>query len=69
MGWNRKPRTTKTQSLSFSVEIFDVLEKARATARVGGRPQPRSEYVQESLIQRWEREGAWPPKKEKGSRR
>jgi hypothetical protein len=65
---NNRPRTTTTQSVSFNNDVYDVLEQQRGGAKLGGLAMPRSEYLQETLIMRWEREGVWPPKKAKGGR-
>jgi hypothetical protein len=71
MATNKKPRATTqskdratiTQSMSFDWQVYGTLEAERlGQLDPMGRATPRSEYVALALIEKWKREGKWPPK-------
>jgi hypothetical protein len=57
--------TTITSSISYSKLVFAWLECRRSEdgQAARGRPEPRSEYIEAALVDRWKREGHWPPPK------
>jgi hypothetical protein len=51
---NRGPITTKTQSVSFDLEVYEIMESDRCSGR---RPVPRSVYIREVLEAHFRKKG------------
>ena len=63
---SRQPRdkNTLTQSVSFEKGVYAFLEEQRVVEGMAhaGKPMPRSEYIALALVEKWTRDGQWPPK-------